>query len=204
MKSSKALQHLASADPSLAKVILAVGECTIKVGGEPFQSLVESIIYQQLVGKAADAIYNRFINLYGGRFPSPELLLSKSDADFRSCGLSGRKTSYIKDLAMHVIEGKLVLDRLPSLTDEQVIQQLTVVRGIGRWTAEMFLIFCLGRPDILPVQDLGLRRAMQKTYSLPELPAPDAMNKIADRWRPYRSIATWYLWKSLERFETIG
>lgn len=172
MKSSKALQHLASADPSLAKVILAVGECTIKVGGEPFQSLVESIIYQQLAGKAADAIYNRFINLYGGRFPSPELLLSKSDADFRSCGLSGRKTAYIKDLAMHVIEGKLVLDKLPSLTDEQVIQQLTVVRGIGRWTAEMFLIFCLGRPDILPVQDLGLRRAIQKTYSLPSFRLP--------------------------------
>jgi DNA-3-methyladenine glycosylase II len=202
MRSSEALRHLAAADQRLAKVILAVGECTIKVGGEPFQSLVESIIYQQLAGKAADAIYGRFLNLYGGSFPSPGQLLSKSDADFRSCGLSGRKTAYIKDLALHIIEGRLALDKLPLLTDEQVIQQLTAVRGIGRWTAEMFLIFCLGRPDILPVQDLGLRKAIQKTYCLHELPSPDAMNKITDRWRPYRSIATWYLWKSLERLTT--
>ncbi len=200
----KALQYLAAADPRLAKVILTVGEYTIKVGGQPFQALVESIIYQQLAGKAANAIYSRFLNLYGGSFPSPEQLLSKSDVDFRSCGLSGRKTAYIKDLAVHIVERRLALDQLPSLTDEQVIQQLIAVRGIGRWTAEMFLIFCLGRPDILPVQDLGLRKAMQKTYSLHELPSPDAMNKIADRWRPYRSIATWYLWKSLERFEKMG
>jgi DNA-3-methyladenine glycosylase II len=199
-----ALLHLSSADSSLASVIRSVGKYSIKAGGEPFQSLVEAIMYQQLAGSAADAIHARFMKLYRGRFPSPARLLSTPEERLRSTGLSGRKVEYIRDLATKVDRDQLDLDGLASMADEQVVERLTEVKGIGRWTAEMFLIFCLGRPDVLPVGDLGLRKAMQKTYMLRVLPLPERMEKIALPWRPYRSVATWYMWKSLEKFKTIG
>jgi DNA-3-methyladenine glycosylase II len=199
-----ALRHLSSADARLAGVIRSVGRYTIKTGGEPFQSLVEAIMYQQLAGSAADAIHSRFMKLYGGRFPAPARLLSTSEEMLRSVGLSGRKVEYIRDLAGRVDRGQLDLEGLAAMEDERVVNQLIEVKGIGRWTAEMFLIFCLGRPDVLPVGDLGLCKAVQKTYMLRVLPLPEKMEKIALPWRPYRSVATWYMWKSLEKFKTIG
>lgn len=201
----QAIRHLAAADARLAGVIKAVGGYTINtVEGEPFRSLVEAIMYQQLTGSAADAIHRRFMALYKNRFPAPARLLSTPTEKLRSVGLSGRKVEYIRDLASRVESEQLDLDGLAKMGDERVIEQLTEVRGIGRWTAEMFLIFCLGRPDVLPVGDLGLRKAMQKTYSLRALPLPQRMEKIAQPWRPYRSVATWYMWKSLEKFKSIG
>jgi DNA-3-methyladenine glycosylase II len=161
-------------------------------------------MYQQLAGRAADAIHDRFVKIYGGRFPAPARLLRTPAETLRKVGLSGRKTEYILDLAHRVQYGSIDFVVLASMTDDQVIETLTQVRGIGRWTAEMFLIFCLGRPDVLPVGDLGLRRAMQQVYRLRSLPTPEKMERIAVPWRPYRSVATWYLWKSLNKFETIG
>lgn len=206
VKSADAILHLSRADERLAGIITAVGSYTIVTGGDPFQSLVRSIMYQQLAGSAADAIHARFLKLYGGRkFPSPARLVSTPDAQLRAVGLSGRKAEYLKGLAAAVSGGRLDLASLAAMQDdEQIIRQLTTVRGIGRWTAEMFLIFCLGRPDVLPVGDLGLQRAMQKAYNMRKLPAPERMEKIAQPWRPYRSIATWYMWKSLEKFKAIG
>ncbi|MEO9364397.1 MAG: DNA-3-methyladenine glycosylase [Nitrososphaera sp.] len=196
--------HLSGADERLGSIIKRVGSYTIETGGDPFQSLVSSIMYQQLAGAAADAIHSRFLKLYDGRFPSPAALAATSDERLRAVGLSVRKTEYMKGLAAVVAGGTLDLASLAAMQDEQVIEQLTTVRGIGRWTAEMFLIFCLGRPDVLPVGDLGLQRAIQKAYSLRKLPAPERIEKIARPWRPYRSVATWYLWRSLENFKTMG
>ena len=201
---AEALEHLSSADARLGTIIGSVGKWSIQMQKDPFQSLVEAIIYQQLAGRAADAIYARFLKIYGGRFPSPAKLLTTKDAKLRAAGLSSRKAGYIKDLALHVQDGRLELDKLASMSDEEVIEQLVSVKGIGRWTAEMFLIFCLGRPDVLPIGDLGLRRAMQNAYSLPDLPEPAAMRDIAKCWKPYCSVATWYMWKSLEKFKGIG
>jgi DNA-3-methyladenine glycosylase II len=198
------LSQLSEADNHLGRVIAAVGACTIVTGGDPFQSLVRSIMYQQLAGSAADAIHRRFVQIYNGEFPSPSVLAATSDAQLRAVGLSGRKVEYLKGLASNVAAGNLDLASLSVMEDEKVIEQLTALRGIGRWTAEMFLIFCLGRPDVLPVGDLGLQRAIQRIYSLRKLPTPERIEKIARPWRPYRSIATWYLWKSLEKFKAIG
>ncbi|MEW5839699.1 DNA-3-methyladenine glycosylase 2 family protein [Nitrososphaera sp.] len=161
-------------------------------------------MYQQLAGGAADAIRARFVKLYGGRLPAPARLLATPDGALRNAGLSGRKIEYMKDLASRVAGGRIDLAALSEMGDEEVVSQLSEVKGIGRWTAEMFLIFHLGRPDVLPVGDLGLRKAMQKTYSLRSLPPPEKMVKIAEPWRPYRSVATWYLWKSLDKFKAIG
>ncbi|MGI0049904.1 MAG: DNA-3-methyladenine glycosylase family protein [Nitrososphaera sp.] len=202
-KVSKALRHLAVSDARLAAIIKSVGRYEIELRRDPFQSLVEAIIYQQLAGSAADAIYGRFVKIYG-RFPRPPQLLATRDTRLRAAGLSARKIEYLKDLASRVSDGQLKLRLLAEMPDEQVIEQLDQVKGIGRWTAEMFLIFCLGRPDVLPVGDLGLRKAMQKVYSLAELPSPENMRNIAQPWKPYCSIATWYLWKSLEKFKGIG
>ena len=197
------MKHLTVADVRLAAIIKSVGAYEIKLRKDPFHSLVEAIIYQQLAGSAADAIYRRFVKIYG-RFPRPAQLLATKDFKLRDAGLSARKIEYLKDLASRVSDGRLKLTLLPKLPDELVIEQLVQVKGIGRWTAEMFLIFCLGRQDVLPVGDLGLRKAMQKAYLLGELPSPETMNDIAQVWKPYCSIATWYLWKSLEKFKGIG
>jgi DNA-3-methyladenine glycosylase II len=173
-----------------------------------FQEAVESIIYQQLAGSAARVIYSRLIKYYNNdnsRPFLPEHILSTPNSVFRSSiGLSNKKIEYIKDLSAKVIERKLDVSTLHKLPDEEIIAQLIQVKGIGRWTAEMFLIFCLGRLDILPVTDLGIRKAMQKTYSLSELPKPAEMLSIAQPWKPYRTVATWYLWKSLSKFNSIG
>ena len=202
--SQDAMSHLSRGDKKLGRVIKAVGEYTIEIRPEPFRSLVEAIIYQQLAGRAADAIFGRFVKIYGGRFPSPQRIGSTHDTALRGAGLSRQKIAYLKDLSSRVHDRRLRLDRLKELDDDKVVEELVQVKGIGRWTAEMFLIFCLGRQDILPVGDLGLRRAMMLTYKLDGLPLPPEMHEIAAPWRPYRSVATWYLWKSLEKFKRIG
>ncbi len=199
------IKYLSNVDAQLAGVIKAVGQCSIKVRNNAFQSLVESIIFQQLAGTAATVIYERFIKYYNGIMPTPVQILSTPETELKSkVGLSSKKIEYLKDLSSKIEYGRLNLDTLPSTADEEVITTLQQVKGIGRWTAEMFLIFCLGRQDVLPVTDLGVRKAMQKLYSLPELPKPATMLAIAQPWKPYRSIATWYLWKSLSKFQSIG
>ena len=199
------VKYLSRVDPQLEVVINTVGKYSIRLRTDAFQSLVESIIYQQLAGSAANVIYTRFIKYYNNMMPTPMDIISTSDMELKSkIGLSSKKVQYLKDLATKIAERKLSLDLLTTLSDEEVINQLIQVKGIGRWTAEMFLIFCLGRPDVLPVADLGIRKAMHNIYSLSELPKPAEMLAIAQPWRPYRTVATWYLWKSLAKFSTIG
>jgi DNA-3-methyladenine glycosylase II len=165
--------------------------------------LVESIISQQLATGAAEAIFKRFKGLYP-EFPTAAEVLATRKSKLRTVGLSGMKVEYLKDLAKHVETGKLDMKAISKMGDEDVIAQLTQVKGIGRWTAEMFLIFSLGRMDVFPVGDLGLRRGVQIAFSLKEMPKPKETEKFGDRWKPYRSVATWYLWKSLQKFDKIG
>jgi DNA-3-methyladenine glycosylase II len=199
------IKYLSQSDLRLGEVIGTVGKYSIKLRKDPFQSLVESIIYQQLAGSAASIIYGRFIKCYNNSPPLPEQILSTPDAVLKSSiGLSNKKIEYIKDLSARITDRKLDLVKLCEMTDEEIIAQLIQVKGIGRWTAEMFLIFCLGRLDVLPVTDLGIRKAMQKIYALPDLPKPSEMLAISQPWRPYRSVATWYLWKSVSKFNSIG
>jgi DNA-3-methyladenine glycosylase II len=203
--SADPIKYLSEADPLLNKVIEAVGKYCIKIRQDPFQSLIESIIYQQLAGAAASIIYKRFIKYYNNITPIPSQILSTPDAILKcKVGLSSKKIEYLKDLSVRVADHRLDLKLLPAMTDEVIINQLTEVKGIGKWTAEMFLIFCLGRPDVLPVGDLGIRKAIQRVYSLPELPTPPTMLAISQPWKPYRTIATWYLWKSMSKFNSIG
>lgn len=194
-----ALRHLKK-DRKLAKVIDKIGKYNLPITKNPYESLVEAIITQQLSGKAADSISTRFREIYG-RFPKPADVLGTPDAKLRKTGLSYMKVSYIKDLSNKVESKKLRLSYMKKLSDEEVVEQLTEVKGIGRWTAEMFLIFSLGRQDVLPVGDLGLKKGIQRLYSLEELPEAAQMEKIAEKWRPYRSVATWYLWRSLNQFD---
>ncbi|MDW0282932.1 MAG: DNA-3-methyladenine glycosylase, partial [Nitrososphaeraceae archaeon] len=195
------VKYLSKADPQLAGVIKTVGKYSIKIRTNAFLSLVESIIYQQLAGSAANIIYTRFINHYNNVLPKPMQIISTSDIELKSkIGLSSNKVQYLKDLSTKVEQGKINLELLSTMSDEEVIAELTLVKGIGRWTAEMFLIFCLGRPDILPVTDLGIRKAVHKLYSLPELPKPAELLAISQPWRPHRTVASWYLWKSLSKF----
>jgi DNA-3-methyladenine glycosylase II len=203
--SADPLKYLSKADPKLGGLIKTVGKYSIRLRTDAFQSLVESIIYQQLAGSAASAIYTRFLGYYDNVIPTPLDLVSTPDTELRyKIGLSTKKIQYLKDLATKIVEQKLNLDLLSRLSDDDVIKELVQVKGIGRWTAEMFLIFCLGRPDVLPVTDLGTRKAMYKLYSLSDLPKPAEMLAIAQPWKPYRTVATWYLWKSLSKFSTIG
>ena len=199
------IKYLSQSDLRLGEVIGTVGKYSIKLRKDPFQSLVESIIYQQLAGSAASTIYGRFIKYYNNSPPLPEQILSTPDVVLKSSiGLSNKKIEYIKDLSARITDRKLDLVKLCEMTDEEIIAQLIQVKGIGRWTAEMFLIFCLGRLDVLPVTDLGIRKAMQKIYALLALPKPSEMLAISQPWRPYRSVATWYLWKSVSKFNSIG
>jgi DNA-3-methyladenine glycosylase II len=203
--STDPVKYLSRVDPLLNKVIEAVGKYSIKFRHDPFQSLLESIIYQQLAGAVASIIYKRFIKYYNDVIPLPSQILSTPDAILKiKVGLSSKKIEYLKDLSIRIADHRLDLNLLYTMTDEDIINQLTEVKGIGRWTAEMFLIFCLGRPDVLPVGDLGIRKAIQRVYSLPELPTRSTILAISQPWKPYRSVATWYLWKSMSKFNSIG
>lgn len=202
MKEQKAIRLLKQ-DPNLSKIIIQVGNYKIKQRNNHFASLVEAIISQQLAGAAADAILRRFKKLYP-TFPKPIDVLQTKSTKLRSVGLSKMKITYLKDLAKKIEDDEIRIKALSKMTDEEVIAHLTRVKGIGRWTAEMFLIFSLGRQDVFPVGDLGLRKGVQKAFSLQELPKPKEVEEIGMRWKPYRSVATWYLWKSLQNFDNIG
>jgi 3-methyladenine DNA glycosylase/8-oxoguanine DNA glycosylase len=195
----RAVTHLRAADPVLARIIEEVGPCRLTAEREaaPFAALVESIVYQQITGKAAATIHGRLCALVGGRTPRPADIVAATDAALRGAGLSRQKISYLRDLAAKAESG-LFPDDVHLLQDEAVIEVLTAVRGVGRWTAEMFLMFRLGRPDVLPVHDYGIRKAMQRAYRMRTLPRPDRMQRVAEGWRPYRSVACWYLWRSLD------
>ena len=182
-------------DPRLEAAIREVGEYDIRLDSNKYESLVQAIITQQLSGKASGAITARFKAMYGGAFPAPADVAATPDEDLRSSGLSRSKVAYIKGLSELVESGSLDLDALEKLPDEEVISVLTAVKGIGRWTAEMFLIFTLGRLDVLPVDDLGLRKGIRLVYSTASMPTGAEAVRIAERWRPYRTVATWYLWK---------
>lgn len=190
-------------DPILGKIIDSVGDYSLKKRNHHFAVLVESIVSQQLATRAAEAIFRRFKDLYP-KFPTASEILATRKSRLRSVGLSSMKIEYIKDLAKKVNQGKIKMSALSKMSDEEVVSHLTQVKGIGRWTAEMFLIFSLGRQDVLPVHDLGLRKGVQMAFSLSELPEPSEVENLGKRWRPYRSVATWYLWKSLQKFDKIG
>jgi DNA-3-methyladenine glycosylase II len=193
---SQAQQHLSQADPVLAKIISRYGPCTIQPQRQYFVALTEAILSQQLSVKAAATIFKRFKEKLGGRI-TPEGILQLTTRQFRAAGISRQKTAYLRDLAAKWGASGLATRRFAKMSDEEVIAALTQVKGIGRWTAEMFLIFSLLRPDVLPVDDLGFRKAAQLAYKLRKLPEAGRLTKIAACWRPYRSIATWYLWASL-------
>jgi DNA-3-methyladenine glycosylase II len=194
---NEATEFLRGSDPVLARIIAQVGSLKIAHRRERFQALVRAIIFQQLAGRAALAIYERFVKVIGsGRFPTPAQVIAASDEDLRSAGLSRGKMAYIRDLARHVLDGSLNFRRFTRIDDEEIIADLVRVRGIGRWTAEMFLMFNLRRPDVLPVDDLGFRSAVAKAYGLTRLPAAKELKLMAERWRPYRSAAVWYFWQS--------
>jgi DNA-3-methyladenine glycosylase II len=196
-----AIRHLRRADPRLREVIGRVGPCTLRPRPHAFRCLVEAIVAQQISGKAATAILARFRLLFpGGRFPNPAQVLVTGPDRLRGAGLSNQKAIYVRDLAARFLDGTVRPNRFARQTDDEIVEQLIQVKGVGRWTAEMFLIFCLNRPDVLPVDDLGLRKAAQQVYRLPRLPDADTLSRLAEPWRPYCTVATWYLWRSLESF----
>jgi DNA-3-methyladenine glycosylase II len=197
------LEHLRGADPVMAALVEAHGpldEEERRRGrpADPYGALVRSILGQQLSTKAARTIFERLTALYGDRTPTPEELIGTDPEVLRGVGLSRAKASYLRSLAEHVVAGELELERLAELSDEEASSQLTAVKGLGQWTADMFLIFHLRRPDVLPVGDLGVRRAVEIAYGLPGLPGPAELAEIAEPWRPHRSLACLYLWRSLD------
>lgn len=192
--------YLSAKDPLLKQLIERHGPCILKTHTDYYGELVSSIIGQQLSTKAAAAIWLRVLELFGGKMPLPDQLLEISDEQLRTSGLSRPKIRYVKDLAQHIIDKRLDLDHIATMPNEQVIEQLTAVKGIGQWSAQMFMIFALGRLDILPTGDLGIRKALMLNYHLSELPNPETCITIAanNRWHPYETVASWYLWKSLD------
>ncbi|MCA1561202.1 MAG: DNA-3-methyladenine glycosylase [Acidobacteria bacterium] len=202
---ARARRLLMRRDPVLAAIIKRHGACGLAAAQrtDHFAAIVKAITSQQLSTKASRTIFNRFVALFpDGRFPTPADVIAIDDERLRNVGLSRQKVAYIRDLCMKVTDGTLPLRQLDAMDDEQVIEAITRVKGLGRWTAEMFLMFRLHRPDVLPVGDLGILRAMQKAYGLRKPPGPERMRRIGEAWKPYRSIACWYLWQSLENEPT--
>ena len=193
----EAIQHLKRSDPVLSGIIDRVGDYGIEFREPDFETLVKSIVYQQLSGRVASVIFGRVVKAAGGKL-TPENILKLRPARMRALGLSGQKTAYIRDLARHTRDGRVDFAALLDLPDEAVIERLTEVKGVGVWTAHMFLIFALRRVDVLPLGDLGIRAAIRKAYGFAELPQPAEMETLAARWRPYCTVASWYLWRSLE------
>jgi DNA-3-methyladenine glycosylase II len=196
---ARAIRLLKRRDPVLGAIITRQGACGLAAAQrtDHFLAIVRAIVYQQLSTKAAGTIYSRLAALFHDNLPTAAGLTALSDEKLRAAGLSAMKVRYLRDLAAKVIDGTLRLDALDTMSDDEVIAELTKVKGIGRWSAEMFLMFRLSRPDVLPVGDLGIARAIQKAYGLRKLPAPKRIVQIGSAWKPYRSIACWYLWASL-------
>jgi len=199
----KARRLLARRDPVLRDLMRAHGPCGLaaRQHANPFKALARAIVGQQLSAKAAATIFSRFEGLYES-FPTPVQVLATSDERLRGVGLSSQKLGYLRDLCKRMEAGQLPLDTLDRMDDEAVIDALTQVKGVGRWTAEMFLIFRLQRPDVLPVGDLGIVNAVKRAYKLRKAPSPDRLTRIGEAWRPYRSVACWYLWASLNNDPT--
>lgn len=198
--SRAALSHLRRADPVLGGIIDRVGPYRLEVKrtGTHYDALVRSIVFQQLSGKAAGTIHRRFLELYPGRRARAELVIATTDERLRSAGLSRQKIGYLRDLAARVADRSLPLAHLGRLPDDAIIEHLVQVKGIGRWTAQMFLMFRLGRPDVLPELDLGVQNAIRLAYGLGTRPTPKDVLRIGAPWRPWASVASWYLWRSLE------
>ncbi len=197
---STAMATISGRDQAMGRAVEAVGACTLTrrrhLGGT-FGALARSILYQQLAGQAAAAIHARFVVLCGGR-PTPEAVLATSVESLRAAGLSGAKAASVRDLASHVQSGSLRLDRLSGMEDEEIVTRLSAVRGIGRWTAEMFLIFQLNRPDVWPVGDLGVRAGYARIQRLPAPPTPAELSGLGGRYQPYRTVAAWYCWRAAD------
>jgi DNA-3-methyladenine glycosylase II len=197
---ARADRLLARRDPVLRALVRRYGPCALadRHRADPFTTAAEAIVSQQLSAKAAATIFRRVVALMPAQALTPAGLLAAPEDALRGAGLSRAKVVYLRDLASRVVDGRLHLDRFDDMDDDAVIAELTAVKGIGRWTAEMFLIFKLQRPDVLPVDDIGIVNAMKRAYGLRKVPSPDRMRRIAEPWRPYRSIACWYLWCSLD------
>jgi DNA-3-methyladenine glycosylase II len=191
-----AAEHLSRVDPVMADIIRRVGPCTLAPRKGHFAALCRAIVGQQISTKAAQSIWMRFSKTFPGGRPSPAAMLGLSDDVLRAAGLSRQKTGYLRSLAEHFDSGAFPARKLAKMTDEEIIQSLLPVKGIGRWTAEMFLIFVLNRPDLLPVDDLGLCNQARRAYGMKSYPAARTMLRLSEKWRPYRSVATWYLWRS--------
>jgi 3-methyladenine DNA glycosylase/8-oxoguanine DNA glycosylase len=200
--SDAAIAHLSDRDPKLRELIERVGAFRMRLDrvATPFEALCESIIYQQITGRAAETIAGRFRDRVGeGRFPQPERVLEAPDTLLREVGLSRGKALALRDLATKSLDGTLpAMARLRAMEDEAIVERLMVVRGIGRWTAEMFLMFRLGRPDVLPIHDYGVRKGFRLAFRRREMPKPESVARRGERWRPYRTVASWYLWRALE------
>jgi DNA-3-methyladenine glycosylase II len=196
----KAAAHLRQNDARLAPVILRSGLATFVPHHDYYRSLTDSIIGQQLSVKAASSIQGRFRALFGGEFPTPTAILAKSIEELRSVGLSGAKANYIRDLAAHISDGRLTFTDLDRQTNQAIIAELTDVKGIGEWTVHMFLMFCMGRLDILPIGDLGIRNGIRDLYGFATTPTPTQVTDLAaqNHWHPYESVASWYIWESYD------
>jgi DNA-3-methyladenine glycosylase II len=192
--------HLSRHDKKLAPIIKAYGPCALKPHTDYYTELVSGIVGQQLSVKAAATIWRRVLDVFGGKMPTPDQLLMVDTETLRACGVSYPKINYMKDLASRIIDKQLDLAHVSTMPNDQLIEQLTAVKGIGNWSAHMFMIFCLGRLDVLPVGDLGVRKALMNVYQLDQLPDPATCAIIANdnNWQPYESVAAWYLWKSLD------
>ena len=195
-----ATRHLVKSDAALAAVIKAVGPCrlTQHTDGTHFGYVLRSIVYQQLSGKAAATIFGRVVALFPDHIPTPDAVARARKATLRKAGLSERKAEYARELAVRTRSGELPIEQLHLMTDDEVMATLVSVRGIGRWTAQMVLMFRLGRPDILPELDLGVQKAVQRMLRMRKLPTPEQLQKIGTKWAPHRTVAAWYLWRSLD------
>jgi DNA-3-methyladenine glycosylase II len=198
----RALEHLSAADRRMARLIRRVGPCRLRADrrASPYQALVEAVAHQQLNGTAAKTILGRVIALYPGRpFPTPQDLVETPDARLRAAGLSGAKVAAVKDIAARTLTGVVPgTADLRRLSDEEIVERLTVLRGVGRWTVEMLLMFKLGRPDVLPGNDFGVRKGFGLVYRGGEMPTPRELLEHGERWRPFRSVASWYLWRAVD------
>lgn len=196
----KAIDHLRKVDTVLATVIDTVGKCSLvpRTEGTHFDYVARSIVYQQLSGKAAATIHGRFLALLDESKPAPAQILTIAEPQLRKVGLSGQKAKYIRSVAEQSHSGELAIEMLHELSDEEIISALTHVKGIGVWTAQMFLMFRLGRPDVLPIGDLGIQKGVQRAYGLRKLPKPEKVRKIGKKWAPYRTVGSWYMWRLLD------
>jgi DNA-3-methyladenine glycosylase II len=194
----KAVEHLKNSDPVMAAIIERIGPYRPRHAAPDFHNLARSIAYQQLHGKAAATIFGRLCTATGCEVLTPETVLALSIEQMRACGLSKQKLAYIRDLAEKTLSGDINFAQLPAMDDEDIIEHLTRVKGIGRWSAQMFLIFALKRPDVMPTVDFGINMAIKKAYNKRKVPKPKDILKLSEKWRPYRSMACWYLWRSVD------